>query len=561
MKKLILTLALIFYPLLAFADAPTTIIAVSDDTTTVYTTQIGFVGADVSKSGSKAIVTIPPGNAPTDATYITQTPNGTLTAEQALSGLTTGLMKVTNGTGVITTAVSGTDVKTINSTSLLGSGNITLVATESDPVVKALIGIISSDGVTISSTPDNHNSWDTAYTHSQNDNDTSATNELPTAGNGIDVAGTIVSIDTSEINSTTWGDNTLASFAHTYDITGTDVTVTFSNNKITFSGDLQVTGDLYVTDVFVTNVDGDNYVLGKLGIGKTNPSYPLDVVGAIVSNAVTTDNVTVVTTGVKLTGSNGSLIFTGLGDGQDENLKLDLNTSADTATISSTTGVTSIDAGNIIWKGKHSASDYTAGASATTGGLTFKDGLYTSGSSSGLSDGDKGDITVSGSGTIWNIDPDVVTKVEIVDNFIDSLDASTLADADEFIFYDDTAGTSKKITWANLKTSIHSADSHSKSFTITNPTSSADAICLWRADKNLIISGVHLYCEGAGIVGHLTIENGGVDGATDITGIVNTMVTDDTSLSNPNVTAGQRIGWRTTSVTSGATRANVTFDF
>lgn len=42
------------------------------------------------------------GGAPVDATYITQTANGTLTNEQALSSLATGDMVVTNGTGVIT---------------------------------------------------------------------------------------------------------------------------------------------------------------------------------------------------------------------------------------------------------------------------------------------------------------------------------------------------------------------------------------------------------------------------------------------------------------------------
>jgi hypothetical protein len=49
------------------------------------------------------------GGAPTDATYITQTSNATLSAEQALSSLTTGIVKVTNGTGVLSTAVAGTD--------------------------------------------------------------------------------------------------------------------------------------------------------------------------------------------------------------------------------------------------------------------------------------------------------------------------------------------------------------------------------------------------------------------------------------------------------------------
>jgi hypothetical protein len=45
------------------------------------------------------------GGAPTDATYITQTAHTSLSAEQALSALTTGIVKVTNGTGVLSTAV------------------------------------------------------------------------------------------------------------------------------------------------------------------------------------------------------------------------------------------------------------------------------------------------------------------------------------------------------------------------------------------------------------------------------------------------------------------------
>ncbi len=49
------------------------------------------------------------GGAPADATYITQTANGDLSAEQALAALATGLVKVTTGTGVLSTATGGTD--------------------------------------------------------------------------------------------------------------------------------------------------------------------------------------------------------------------------------------------------------------------------------------------------------------------------------------------------------------------------------------------------------------------------------------------------------------------
>lgn len=49
------------------------------------------------------------GGAPTDATYIVQTANGSLSAEQALGSLATGILKSTTTTGVVSIAAQGTD--------------------------------------------------------------------------------------------------------------------------------------------------------------------------------------------------------------------------------------------------------------------------------------------------------------------------------------------------------------------------------------------------------------------------------------------------------------------
>lgn len=65
--------------------------------------------SDASGNGTWQTVGGGGGLAPSDATYVTQTANGTLTNEQALSGLSTGVMKVTTGTGVISNATPGTD--------------------------------------------------------------------------------------------------------------------------------------------------------------------------------------------------------------------------------------------------------------------------------------------------------------------------------------------------------------------------------------------------------------------------------------------------------------------
>lgn len=73
--------------------------APSTNNTTISTTAY----ADAAAAAAVASV------APIGATYITQTPNATLTNEQALSVLATGIMKSTTTTGVVSIAAQGTD--------------------------------------------------------------------------------------------------------------------------------------------------------------------------------------------------------------------------------------------------------------------------------------------------------------------------------------------------------------------------------------------------------------------------------------------------------------------
>ena len=64
------------------------------------------LGSQLSISGTTLNVSA----APVDATYITQTSNATLTAEQALSGLATGLVQVTTATGVLSSVTTSAGV-------------------------------------------------------------------------------------------------------------------------------------------------------------------------------------------------------------------------------------------------------------------------------------------------------------------------------------------------------------------------------------------------------------------------------------------------------------------
>jgi len=72
-------------------------LALSDGTTGVTRPS----GDNSTKLATTAYADAVAGGAPTDATYITQTVNASLSAEQALSGESSGIMKNTTGTGVI----------------------------------------------------------------------------------------------------------------------------------------------------------------------------------------------------------------------------------------------------------------------------------------------------------------------------------------------------------------------------------------------------------------------------------------------------------------------------
>lgn len=82
-------------------------------------------GITCTQTGGRMTLTVAGGGggAPTSATYITQTPDATLSNEQAMSSLATGLVKNTTGTGVQTIAVSGTDYAPATSGSAILKGN------------------------------------------------------------------------------------------------------------------------------------------------------------------------------------------------------------------------------------------------------------------------------------------------------------------------------------------------------------------------------------------------------------------------------------------------------
>jgi hypothetical protein len=107
---------------------------------------------------------------------------------------------------------------------------------------------------------------------------------------------------------------------------------------------------------------------------------------------------------------------------------------------------------------------------------------------------------------------------------------------------------------------------YSRSFIIANPTLSADGP-IWRVPVDITITAIHVLCiDGTNIVGQLwEYDSNGANGSTvdssDITGTAGTNVNDDGTLSNPEIAAGNYLGWKTTSVSGAVTKVIITFEY
>lgn len=103
-----------------------------------------FINQTAAEAGISA-------GAPADATYITQTANGSLSAEQALSSLSTGLMKVTTTTGVVSSIAPGTGVETAIGMNVGTAGSLVInggaLGTPSSGTLTSATGLPVSTGI------------------------------------------------------------------------------------------------------------------------------------------------------------------------------------------------------------------------------------------------------------------------------------------------------------------------------------------------------------------------------------------------------------------------------
>lgn len=194
------------------------------------------------------------GGAPTDATYITQTANGTLTAEQALGTLSTGILKSTTTTGVVSIAVSDTDYDssvTNEINTIQGDDN---VATSGLAISIDGAGIVTTDVVddilTITGTE-----ADTLDTVS----DRGATTDQTLITGGITTTGVISGGTLTDSTLSITGGNITSAAAITASgqISGgtlTDGTLLIQSGDITNAGNITGTGTLTTGTLIMTEL-------------------------------------------------------------------------------------------------------------------------------------------------------------------------------------------------------------------------------------------------------------------------------------------------------------------
>ena len=164
-------------------------------------------------------------------------------------------------------------------------------------------------------------------------------------------AGTVTNGVYTTTEGMTWGTGSSASWAWVFNNSGTDVTVTFGSNKVTFSGDLEVQGDIYVNDIFIDNYLATALTVGANGVGGTEGIITLDN-GANPGTTATLSytkwaDLEAVTGLVKCNGS-GDYSAAGAGDIPDLSATyLPLHSTADAVTNATLTTALTVNTGTL----------------------------------------------------------------------------------------------------------------------------------------------------------------------------------------------------------------------
>lgn len=466
------------------------------------------------------------GGAPTDATYIVQTANGSLSAEQALGALATGILKSTTTTGVVSIAASSDVISlfsgTCNSSTYLradgscnspaGAGTVTSVALT-----------ITPSWLTVSGSPiTGSGTFSVTATTGQTANSFLAT---PNGSTGTVGLRTIVAADLPLISLTAGVSGILPvanggtnnAFFTVSGPASTAKTYTFPNASAT----------VLTSNAVVTVAQGGIGVGTLTGIAKGNGTSAFtaaasaDVIGLFSGTCTSSSSRFLATDGSCQTASgSGTVTSVGLtGPGGIFGVSGSPVTSSGSITLSTT-----VTSGGILYGS--SSSVVSSSAALTAHGVVIGGGAATAPTSTTA--GTSGQVLTSNGSSA---DPTFQSGLSIPD-----LPASAgVSSGDLFLVYDISDTQSQQATTTQVATSVLG-----NGFTaFTGPTTSTKTFTLPNASSTILTSNaaVTVAQGGTGAATLTGILQG--NGTSAITGITNSTTVGQTF----RVTGSNTYGW------------------
>ncbi len=262
---------------------------------------------DVGTTANKIVQLDATGKLPAlDGSQLTNLPAGAETdpTVKAISGIVksngTTISAATAGTDYQLPLVSGTNIKTINGTSVLGAGNITAVTTETDPTVKAINGLVKSNGTTISAA-----AAGTDYAPA-----TTGSSILKGSGSG-GFANAVAGTDYLTNNQTITLSGDLSGAGST--TIATAIGVTAGNNIVTAINNAGTTGT--INDNRLATISTAGKVSGSaINTGTIGGSTVINTTGTLTTGAATVSSLTIGSTAINWpANASGSLTNNGTG--------------------------------------------------------------------------------------------------------------------------------------------------------------------------------------------------------------------------------------------------------